>query len=156
MTTATKPTNPPTAPDVTPRRRLMSPDEQLTVVAWPAPAIDATPDAIRTDSDDALMWYVPMVGTIGMVMAHRFARLAAEGPTTWTVGDIAATFGMGTSPARVEHTLERLERFAIATRQHALVGVRLWLPPLSFRQRCRLPGYLAAQYAARTIPGAAS
>lgn len=140
----------PTPTTVTGARGLQ-PGEHLRVVAWRDPTIEAMPDAIATASDEALVWYVPIVGTIGMVMAHRFARYAADGSSLWSVEDIAATFGMGTSASRVQHTLDRLARFGIARRDDATVEVRLALAPLTFAQRRRLPAYLAAAYAARGV-----
>lgn len=127
----------------------VSAGDQLTVIAWRDAVVEETPGAIQTASDDALVWYLPIVGSIGTVMAHRFARYAADGSTIWTIEDIARTFGMGGSTQRVLRTLERLERFGIIHRQHATVAVRLWLPPLTYRQRCQLPAYLAAAYDAR-------
>jgi hypothetical protein len=121
----------------------------VTVIAWRDPVVENVPGAMRTDSDDALVWYTPFVGTIGMVMAHRFAHHAADGLSTWTIGEIAGTFGVGPRPSRVLRTVDRLDRFGIARRHGATVAVRLWLPPLTHPQRRRLPGYLAAAYNAR-------
>jgi hypothetical protein len=121
----------------------------LTLTAWRDPVVENAPGAMRTDSDDALVWYTPFVGTIGIVMAHRFARLAAGGASTWTIDEIAGTFGVAPWPRRVLRTVDRLERFGIARRHGDTVAVRLWLPPLTQRQRRRLPDYLAAAYDAR-------
>jgi hypothetical protein len=142
-------TTTPTMPTDEHVERLLSAREMLTVVAWRDPVIDSTPGAMRTDSDDALVWYTPSVGTIGMAMAHRFARHATTGPSTWTIEDIARTFGIGPSPARVGRSLDRLERFGLIRRTGPVVAVRLWLAPLTDRQRCHLPAYLAAVYDAR-------
>lgn len=128
---------------------LLRARETLTVVAWRDPVIDSTPGAVRTDSDDALVWYTPSVGTIGMAMAHRFARHATTGPSMWTIEDIARTFGIGPSPARVGRSFDRLERFGLIRRAGSVVAVRLWLAPLTDRQRCHLPAYLAAAYDVR-------
>jgi hypothetical protein len=127
----------------------VSAGDQLTVVAWRDAVVEQSPGAIPTASDEALVWYLPIVGSIGTVMAHRLARYAADESSIWTIEDIARTFGMGGSTQRVLRTLERLERFGIICRQHATVAVRLWLPPLTYRQRCQLPAYLAAAYDAR-------
>ena len=128
-----------------------SASDHLTVIAWRDPVVEDVPGAMRTDSDDALVWYTPFVGTIGMVMAHRFARHAVDGPSTWTIEDIAATFGIGARPARVLCTVDRLHRFGIGRRHGHTLAVRLWLPPLTYRQQRRLPGYLAAAYGARRL-----
>lgn len=129
-----------------PGEPIVSAGDTLTVVAWRDPTIEQLPGAIPTDSDEALVWYTPSIGCIGMAMAHRFARHAADGPSVWTVEDIALTFGIGASPSRVLRSLDRLELFGIVRRTDATLAVRLWLAPLTFRQRCRLPGYLAAAY----------
>jgi hypothetical protein len=116
---------------------------ELTVIAWPDPVIEGLPGAMPTASDDALVWWTPFVGTIGMVMAHRFARQAADGPSRWSIEDVAGTFGISATPARVLRVIDRLERFALIRRRGNTIAVRLWLPPLTERQRRRLPAYLA-------------
>lgn len=128
---------------------LTSAADTVTVIAWHDPLVEQAPGAIATDSDNALVWYTPSIGTIGMAMAHRFARRATDGPTVWTIEDVARTFGLGPSAARVLRSLDRLERFGIIRRRGRTVAVRLWLAPLTYRQRCQLPAYLAAAYDAR-------
>jgi len=115
----------------------------LVVVAWHDPVVESAPDAIPTASDEALVWWTPLVGPTGMVMAHRFATYATTGPTTWTAEEVCATFGMGHANSRLDHTLTRLERFGIITRRGAVIAVRLMLAPLTRRQREALPAYLA-------------
>jgi len=114
----------------------------LVVVAWHDPVVESAPDAIPTASDEALVWWTPLVGPTGMVMAHRFATYATTGPTTWTAEEVCATFGMGHANSRLDHTLTRLERFGIITRRGAVIAVRLMLAPLTRRQREALPAYL--------------
>jgi hypothetical protein len=123
---------------------ILSASDTLAVIAWHDPTVEQATGAMPTDSDEALVWYTPSIGTIGMAMAHRFARHATTGPSTWTVEDIALTFGIGPSAARVARSLDRLERFGIARRTGRTLAMRLWLAPLTYRQRCALPGYLAA------------
>ena len=115
----------------------------LVVVAWHDPVVESAPDAIPTASDEALVWWTPLVGPTGVVMAHRFATYAATGPTTWTIEEVCATFGMGHANSRLDHTLTRLERFGIITRRGPVIAVRLMLAPLTRRQREALPAYLA-------------
>lgn len=126
--------------------RLASTTDVITVKAWRDEVVEAMPGAIATASDDCLLWLTSSVGSIAVLVAHRWAQYAAVGPTTWMVEDIGRTFGIGESYGRVNHTLERLERFGIIHRDGLTVSVRLWLPPLSPRQRERLPAYLAAVY----------
>lgn len=118
----------------------------LAVVAYPDPVVESAPGAIRTASDDALIWWTPSVGPTAMLMAHRFATYAADGPSSWSLVDLAQTFGAGQSTSRMTHTLDRLERFGIIVRRGDIIGIRLWLPPLTARQRARLPEYLAYVY----------
>lgn len=125
---------------------IVSAGDTVTVLAWRDRTVEQAPGAVPTDSDEALVWYTPSVGTIGMAMAHRFARYAHNGPSTWTVEDIARTFGIGPGRARVLRSLDRLERFGIIRRNGHTVHVRLCLAPLTFRQRCQLPAYLAAAF----------
>jgi hypothetical protein len=118
----------------------------ITVIAWRDEAIEANPNSTPTTSDSSLVWWVPSIGSIGCVVAHRWSHYAATGPSTWMVEDIAKTFGIGESVGRVRQSIDRLEKFGIIRRTGRTVAVRLWLPPLSERQRSRLPGYLAAVY----------
>ena len=139
-----------TSPDITPTTHLTAAATVLfTIDAWRDPVVEAAPGAIRTDTDDALVWYTPSIGTIGMAMAHRFARHATDGPSCWTIEDVAGTFGIGDSAARVWHSIERLDRFGIIRRNGDRLAVRLWLPPLTVRLQAQLPGYLAAAYTGR-------
>jgi len=149
MTTTPTTTETATEQRPLPADPIVSAADTLRVLAWRDPTVEQAPGAIRTDSDEALVWYTPSLGTIAMAMAHRFARHATDGPSEWTVEDIARTFGIGASPVRVLRSLDRLERFAIAHRYEHTVAVRLWLAPLTFRQRCQLPSYLAAAYDAQ-------
>ena len=142
--TTTQPTTLTTAPVERPTAPMLSASDTLTVIAWHDPTVDQASGAMPTDSDDALVWYTPSVGTIGMAMAHRFARYATDAPTRWTVDEMAATFGLARSAGRVFRSLDRLERFDIARRHIDVVEVRLWLPPLSRRHVDQLPAYLAA------------
>jgi hypothetical protein len=123
-------------------------DTELTVIAWRDSCTEADPAAIATASDDALMWFTPMVGTLGVMLAHRLAGHAAHGPTVWTVHEIARTFGLQ-EPSRVRRAFDRLDRFHIARRQETTIAVRLALPPLTGRQRAQLPAYLRTAYDAR-------
>ena len=140
MSTTTTPSDTTTAggEDLTPRT--------LAVVAYPDPVVEAAAGSIPTASDDALIWWTPSVGPTAMLMAHRFATYATEGPSSWSLADLAQTFGAGNSTGRVLHTLDRLERFGITVRRGDIVGIRLWLPPLTARQRAQLPEYLAYVY----------
>ena len=120
---------------------------KITVIAWRDPDLDATPGAHPTASDDALIWYTPLLGPTAMLMAHRFATYAADGPSAWTVADVARTFGLGRAVGRVAHIFERLERFGVIARQDPnTLAVRLLLPPLRAGQRLLLPAYLADAY----------
>ncbi|MEX2658535.1 MAG: hypothetical protein WD232_02470 [Acidimicrobiales bacterium] len=121
----------------------------LAVVAYPDPVVESALGAIPTASDDALIWWTPSVGPTAMLMAHRFATYAtyaADGPSSWPLVDLAQTFGAGQSTSRMTHTLNRLERFGIIVRRGDIIGIRLWLPPLTAPQRARLPEYLAYVY----------
>ena len=143
-------TSPPriTPPTVTPihERWITSLTDIVTVIAWRDEAIEANPHSIPTCSDSALVWTTPNLGAISTLMAHRWGHYATMGPSTWMVEDIARTFGIGESVSRVTQSIDRLERFGIIRRTGRTIAVRLWLPPLSERQRSRLPDYLAAVY----------
>ena len=89
MTTATQPAALTTRTAQHAADPILSASHTLTVIAWHDPTIEQATGAMPTDSDDALVWYTPSVGTIGMAMAHRFARHATTGPSCWTVDDIA-------------------------------------------------------------------
>ena len=98
-------------------------DPCLIVVAWHDPVVESAPDAIPTASDEALVWWTPLVGPTGVVMAHRFALYAATGPTTWSIEAVCATFGNGATTRALTMEFTRA--------------------PLTRRQREALPTYLA-------------
>jgi hypothetical protein len=118
----------------------------VTVHPWHDPVVEANPLAVPTASEEAMIFRIPSVGCLAMSMAFRFASYAAEAPSTWAVDDIALTFGLRESVARVRHALDRLEGFNIIQREDRTVWVRLWLPPLGYRQQSKLPRYLAQVY----------
>ena len=76
----------------------------IAVVAYPDAIVEAAAGSIPTASDEALIWWTPSVGPTAMLMAHRFATYAAEGPTSWSLADLAQTFGAGKSGSRILHT----------------------------------------------------
>ena len=126
---------------------IQSEPRSLTVVAWLDARNDATPGAHLTASDDALLWYTPILGPTAMLMAHRFATNAVHGPTSWTYPSLARTFGMGRAAGRVPRILDRLERFDIICRPDPhTIAVRLLLAPLTAHQREQLPDELAVAY----------
>ena len=135
-------------PTVTPThgRWITSLTDIVTVIAWRDEAIEANPHSIPTCSDSALVWTTPNLGAISTLRAHRWGHYATMGPSTWMVEDIARTFRIGESIARVCQPIDRLEKFGIIRRTGRTVAVRLWLPPLTQRQIGRLPDYLAAVY----------
>jgi hypothetical protein len=118
----------------------------ITVHPWHDAAVEANPLAVQTASDEAMIFWIPSVGCLAMSMAFRFASYAAQAPSTWAVDDIALTFGVRESVTRVHHALDRLESFNILCRDDRTVWVRLWLPPLGYRQQAKLPRYLAEVY----------
>ena len=132
----------------TPRREqwLTSMTDVVRVVAWHDPTIDATPGAIATATDEFLVWFLPIIGPTGTLMAHRWATYSAAGASTWEIDDIAKTFGIGESLGRVTQTIHRLERFGMIRRNERTIAVRLWHPPLNNSLRARLPRYLAEAY----------
>ena len=126
---------------------IHSESRSLTVLAWLDARNDATPGAHLTASDDALLWYTPILGPTAMLMAHRFATHAVHGPTSWTYPSLARTFGMGRAAGRVPRILDRLERFDIICRPDPhTIAVRLLLAPLTAHQRQQLPDELVATY----------
>jgi hypothetical protein len=118
----------------------------VTIRAWHDPVVEANPLAVATNSDEAMIFWTPSVGCLAMSMAFRFSSYAAQAPSTWAVDDIALTFGVRESVTRVRHALDRLEGFNIICRDDRTVWVRLWLPPLGYRQQAKLPRYLAQVY----------
>ena len=118
----------------------------ITVHPWHDPVVEGNPNATPTASDFSMVYWVPSVGCLAMTIAHRWASYAASAPSTWAVDDIAGTFGVRESVSRVRHGLDRLESFGITRREDRTIWVRLWLPPLGYRQQAKLPRYLAAVY----------
>ncbi len=122
----------------------------LTVLAWRDRVIEEHPDSHRTDSTETLAWWTPVLGPTATLMAHRFAGYVAHGgQVSFTVPDLARTFGMGDSHARVRSALQRLDRFHVVNVHDHTVFVRLALPPLTRRHLDQLPPYLRELYEAR-------
>lgn len=128
-----------------------SPTDTLLVIAWNDPVVERSPGAMRADSDDALKWYGACLGPAGTLIMHRLARYATDGPTEWALHELGQTFGLAARHLR--HSLNRLHMFGIAHLAGDVLAVRLWLPPLTVRNRVRLPDYLAAEYEARSTTG---
>lgn len=146
MTTTPTSTGTATEHRLIPAAPIVSAGDTLRVLAWRDPTVEQAPGAIRTDSDEALVWYTPVLGPTAVLLAHRLARYAAQGSSEWSPYDLALTFGMygHKYAARLAQTVGRLERFGVAHHSGSVLSVRLWLPPLTFQQRTRLPDYLAA------------
>lgn len=127
---------------VTPRESW--PDE-ITVTVWHDPLVEHAAGATATASDDTLLWWSNTLGPSAVLLARHLAMYAADGAVvTWPLTDLGLTFGISRSV--VAHTLDRLARFGVITRRGDMVAVRLVLPPLTERQRVRLPAYLADAY----------
>ena len=60
------------------KQHAWSAGNELTIVAWHDPLIENTSGAIQTASDDALIWYVPIVGCTAMTMLQCNPRLLAR------------------------------------------------------------------------------
>lgn len=122
-------------------------NETITVIAWRDQEVEAMPEAIATASDETLLFLCPILGPTATLMAHRFAGyLASVDHVELTTADVARTFGMGNSTARLRASLQRLDTFGVAKVAGQVVAVRLALPPLPAHRRRQLPGYLAVEY----------
>jgi hypothetical protein len=133
-----------TAPTDNPTRPREPWPTEITVVAWHDPLVENAAGAIPTASDDMLLWWGNTLGPASVLIARHLALYAADRPAVWPLDDLGSTFGLARSV--VTHTLERLARFGVVTRHGSTVAVRLMLPPLTARQRERLPRYLADAY----------
>ena len=126
--------------------------ETITVVAWRDPVVEAMPDATLTATNDTLVFQLPVLGPTATLIAHRLAGYAALGePRQFTMGDLARTFGLANSTARVQASLRRLEDFDVVKINGDVVAIRLALPPLAAHRRRQLPGYLAEEYRRRQL-----
>ena len=125
----------------------LNPTCVLSIVDLRDAIVEHHPDSTPTASADSLVWWTPILGPTATLMAHRFATLTARGDrVSITMGDLARTFGLGESNARLRAVLGRLERFGVISVSGTQIAVRLWLPPLRPRQIEQLPGYLADAY----------
>ncbi len=137
----------PRRPTTSTHGAALNPTAVLTVVDWRDPIVENHPDSTPTASPDTLVWWTPILGPTATLMAHRFATLTAGGDrVSITMADLARTFGLGESNARLRAALGRLERFGVISVAGTQIAVRLWLPPLRPRQIEQLPGYLADAY----------
>ena len=133
-----------TAPTDNPTRPREPWPTEITVIAWRDALVENAPGAIPTASDEMFLWWGGTLGPASLLIARHLCLYAAEGATVWPLDDLGSTFGLARSV--VTHTLERLARFGVVTRHGSTVAVRLVLPPLTARQRERLPRYLADSY----------
>jgi hypothetical protein len=98
---------------------------------------------LQTDTDDALIYLSPVLGPTSTLTLHRLARCLTTGTSrVWSIEDLAATFGVGTSQMRA--SLARLERFGMIRTVGDRLEVRTRLASLSVRHVERMPAYLVA------------
>ncbi len=98
----------------------------IHVTGWLATSAD--PDAIAVDSDDFLVWWLPVLGPTATILAHRLARYASiYGPVDWATDELTRTIGLVDRADRLHAAVVRLERFllAAASPDHTFVRVRL-------------------------------
>jgi hypothetical protein len=75
------------------------------------------------------------------------ARHAATGERCWPTDELAVRVGLGGNRSKLWMSLDRLDRFGVATFVATdTLTIRLWLPALTHRQLARLPNVMAVAY----------
>ena len=110
-------------------------------------ARDTTPGVHRTDSDDAVVWWLPVLGPTAIVLAFTLARYTPNEGATWDTRVLAQRIGLAGNLFTLRDSLNRLDRFG-AAKFHAVdvLTIRLWLPALTERRLARLPDDMADEY----------
>jgi hypothetical protein len=102
----------------------------IHVRPWNAPD-KSRPETMAVDSDDFLVWWLPILGPTATLLAHRLARHASRlGPPTWPADELARAIGLGERTAGLHDAIARLERFGLLQRGHdrSTIAVRLTVP----------------------------
>jgi hypothetical protein len=123
----------------------LAPTRTLRFTKWIDPLAAGGFDA---DSDDALVYLAPFLGPTSVLLLHRISRyLVGPAIDTWTLDDLAATFGV--TPSKLTSSLAMLERFGMIRAVGTHIEVRTQVPPLPVHRIERMPAYLAASYPLR-------
>ena len=96
-------------------------------------------------------WLTPILGPSATLILHRIARYLTAAPEcTFTVNELAATFGLANTDGTPSHAfaraLHRMEMFGMARTVGSRTEIRLIIPPLAQRHLTRIPAYLLDAY----------
>ena len=96
-------------------------------------------------------YWLAVLGPSAILAVRRLSDWLEDRPSgiEISVGDLAASLGLGHGSSRhapIIRTLERLVLFGIARVQWDTYAVRRTIAPLAPRQQNRLPGYLAVRH----------
>lgn len=118
----------------------------LNFTIWHDPVSER--DGIPADSDDALVWYTPVLGPTSVLLLHRIARyLGATPELNFDTVELAASLGLASSDRLAtsdgfNRAMHRLEMFGMIRPIGTTIHARTILPPLAQRQLRLLPNYL--------------
>ena len=116
------------------------------VAAWFDPI--AARSGIASDSDEALLYVMPVIGPTGSAMLHRCSRYVSDGSSQRFVpAEFSATFGV--MPSIAWRAVGRLMLFGMARLGTSGLEVRTHVPRLNDRWLDKIPSYLADAYRKR-------
>lgn len=96
-------------------------------------------------------YWLSILGPSSILTLRRFTEWLNDSPSGIVIAleDLAQSLGLGHSTSRqsaVVRTLDRLVAFGVAKIDWDAYAVRSAIPPLTARQVCRLPAYLAERH----------
>lgn len=118
----------------------------LEFTIWHDPVVET--HGIPADSDDALVWYTPVLGPTAILLLHRIARyLTQSSALSFDTVELAASVGLAHSDRKATsdgftRAMHRLEMFGMIRTIGHTIHVRTILPPLAQRHMRLLPNYL--------------
>lgn len=127
----------------------LRPLEQITIVRWSDPVVDAI--GLPIDGTYAEKYWLPVLGPTATWMARRLAAALADEPVTIDMATLGATLGVGAGTGAncpLVRALARLCRFGIARDLDDAYKVRAMVGPVPRSQLKRLPTGLQLEHAA--------
>ena len=142
---------------------LVEPERRtLAVHRWTDPLVDTHPRSMPVRSDEAELYWLPLIGPTQLLCARRLVMwLDRDSSIIVGLGPLTAMLGLHDRCGRnapLPKAFNRLVRFKLAKWLPSTTGgafdlaLRCTWAPLSERQIDRLPELLAATYRAALVP----
>lgn len=127
----------------------LRPLEQITIVKWVDPVIDAV--GVPVDGCYAEKYWLPVLGPTATWMARRLASSLADDAVTLDMAELGSALGVGIGTGAncpLVRALARLCRFGVARDLDDSYQVRTMLGPVPRSQLKRLPAALQSDHSA--------